>query len=87
MVFSGCHLHATAPNRSGSIRFSIDFRTIHEEDVRHGRGPANIDSHARGTTLPDFLRVADLVPFSIAGLDLGVAHPRALHDIRTPQVA
>lgn len=87
MVFSGCHLHATAPNSSGLIRFSIDFRTVHDEDVWQGRGPANIDSQARGTTLPDFLRVADLAPFSIAGRDLAAAHPRAPHDIRTPQVA
>jgi hypothetical protein len=87
MVFSGCHLHATAPNTSGAIRFSIDFRIVHQEDVRLGRGPANVDSLARGTTLPDFLRVADLAPFSTQGLDLAIAHPRALHDMRQPQVA
>jgi hypothetical protein len=87
MVFSGCHLHATAPNSSGTIRFSIDYRIVNQDDVWQGRGPANIDSLASGTTLPDFLRVADLMPFSIQGLDLSIAHPRALHERRTPQVA
>jgi hypothetical protein len=77
MVFSGCHLHATAPNTSGEIRFSIDFRTVHMEDLLTGQGPDNIDSEARGTTLVDFLRVSDLTPMDVGGLSMPLVHPRA----------
>lgn len=66
MLFSTCHLHATAPNVSGVTRFSIDLRTVHADDLRAGRGPRNLDSAATGTTLGDFLRVADFAPFDLA---------------------
>jgi hypothetical protein len=75
MVFSGCHLHATAPNRAGKTRFSIDFRTVHLDDVIAGRGGPNPDSEARGTTLGDFLRVRDLQPFDVGRIDISRAHP------------
>jgi hypothetical protein len=75
MVFSGCHLHATAPNRAGKTRFSIDFRTIDLGDVAAGRGGPNPDSDATGSTLGDFLRVSDLVPFDVSKIDLRRAHP------------
>jgi hypothetical protein len=68
MMFSSNHLHASAPNRSGVTRFSYDLRTIHLDDVRLGRGPANVDSGATGTTLGDFLRVSDLEPLDPAVL-------------------
>lgn len=66
MMFSSNHLHASAPNLSGVTRFSYDLRTINIDDVRAGRGPRNIDSGATGTTLGDFLRVADLAPLEAA---------------------
>ncbi len=74
MVFSGCQLHATVPNSSGRTRFSVDFRTVSLRDLREGRGPDNLDSEATGTTLGDFLRVSDLAPLDLSGLDLSVAH-------------
>lgn len=60
MLFSAAHLHATAPNRSGKTRFSIDFRTIHIDDILEGRGAANIDNDSTGTTLNDFYKASDL---------------------------
>lgn len=57
--FSGAHLHATVPNESGVTRFSLDFRTVHLEDVRGGRGAPNVDAACTGTTLGDFLCAAD----------------------------
>jgi hypothetical protein len=66
MVFSTCHLHATAPNETGLIRYSYDFRIVNLEDLRAGRGPTNVDSKASGSTLRDFLRVRDLAPLDVA---------------------
>jgi hypothetical protein len=65
MLFSTCHLHSTAPNVSGVTRFSYDLRTLDIEDFMHGRGPRNPDGEATGTTVGDFLRVADLEPLQL----------------------
>jgi len=65
MVFSSCHLHATAPNETGLVRYSYDLRTLDIEDLRSGRGARNIDSQATGSTLKDFLRVRDLAPLEV----------------------
>ena len=62
LIFSGAHLHATVPNLSGRTRFSIDFRTVHGEDVTGRCGAGNVDSACRGTTLGDFRRARDLAP-------------------------
>ncbi|KFN43130.1 hypothetical protein [Arenimonas oryziterrae] len=62
ILFSAAHLHSTAPNQSGLTRFSIDFRTVNLADLEAGRGAANIDSRATGTTLGDFLRASDFEP-------------------------
>jgi hypothetical protein len=59
ILFSGAYLHATVPNTSGRTRFSIDFRTVHLDDVIHNQGAENIDSACTGTTLRDFLRASD----------------------------
>jgi len=80
-IFSGAHLHSSVPNTSGVTRFSIDFRTVHIDDVNNKGGAINQDSESTGTTLRDFLRVADLErlpdesiapydPESVAGDDL-----------------
>ncbi|MFI6506284.1 hypothetical protein ACIBCT_01645 [Streptosporangium sp. NPDC050855] len=60
LVFSGAQLHSTVPNTSGRTRFSIDFRTVHIDDVRARRGARNVDAACTGTTLRDFVRCADL---------------------------
>jgi hypothetical protein len=62
MLFSTCHLHATAPNVSGVTRYSYDLRTVSIRDLRDHRGPRNLDALAHGSTLSDFLRVSDLAP-------------------------
>lgn len=72
-IFSGAHLHSSVPNTSGVTRFSIDFRTVHIDDVNNKGGAINRDAECTGTNLRDFLRVADLerVPeASIASYDL-----------------
>lgn len=62
MMFSTCHLHGSPVNDSELIRYSFDLRTVHLDDLREDRGPRNVDGHATGSTLKDFLRVSDLAP-------------------------
>jgi hypothetical protein len=69
ILFSAAQLHSTAPNRSGRTRFSIDFRTLHLDDLERGRGAPNIDCEATGTTLGDFLRASDFSPIDAARYD------------------
>lgn len=59
ILFSAAQLHASLPNNSGRTRFSIDFRTIHLDDVLSGNGAANIDSACTGTAMRDFMRCSD----------------------------
>jgi len=59
MLFSAAHLHSTVPNTSGLTRYSIDFRTVHLDDVWQKCGAPNIDSACTGTTMKDYLRGTD----------------------------
>jgi hypothetical protein len=60
LLFSGAHLHSTVPNTTDRTRFSIDFRTVHLDDVAAKKGAPNIDSACIGTALRDFMRASDL---------------------------
>lgn len=60
LLFSGAQLHSTVPNSTGRTRFSIDFRTVHLDDVVAKRGAPNVDSACTGTALRDFLSARDL---------------------------
>jgi hypothetical protein len=62
LVFSAAQLHSTVPNTTSRTRFSIDFRTVHLDDLIEGVAAPNIDSACTGTTLRDFLRASDLEP-------------------------
>jgi len=57
--FSSAQLHSTVPNTSGFTRYSIDFRTVHLDDVLSRTGAPNIDSACTGTSMGDFLRGTD----------------------------
>jgi hypothetical protein len=59
MLFSAAQLHSTVPNTCGLTRYSIDFRTVHLEDVWSKCGAPNIDSACTGTTMRDYLRAKD----------------------------
>jgi hypothetical protein len=61
IVFSGAQLHSTVPNTSGRTRFSIDFRTVHLDDVLADRGAPNVDSACTGTTMGDYPRGTDFI--------------------------
>jgi hypothetical protein len=60
VVFSAAHLHSSVPNNSGSTRVSLDFRSVHLDDVANRIGAPNIDSQCTGTTMGDYLRGSDL---------------------------
>jgi len=60
IVFSGAQMHASVPNDTGRTRISIDFRTVHLNDVRQRRGAPNVDSACTGTSLRDFLNCRDM---------------------------
>ena len=62
--FSAQHLHATVPNDSGETRFSIDFRTVHRQDIVDHKGAVLTDNSSTGTTLRDFMRATDHERFS-----------------------
>lgn len=59
-LFSAAQMHASADNHSGETRFSIDFRTVHWDDVTNGAGAPNVDSACTGTTMGDYLKGSDL---------------------------
>jgi hypothetical protein len=58
--FSAAYMHSTVPNTSRLTRYSIDFRTVHFDDVLGHIGAPNIDSACTGTTMRDYLRATDL---------------------------
>jgi hypothetical protein len=60
LLFSGAQMHSSVPNTSGRTRFSIDFRTVHIEDVKSRHGAPNVDSESTGTCMGDYLRGTDL---------------------------
>jgi hypothetical protein len=57
--FSSAQLHSTVPNTSDLTRYSIDFRTVHLDDVWSRCGAPNIDSACTGTSMVDFLKGTD----------------------------
>lgn len=59
IVFSAAHLHSTVPNTSGLTRLSIDFRTVHLDDLATNSGAPNLDSACAGTTIGDYLKGTD----------------------------
>jgi hypothetical protein len=61
MLFSAAQLHSTVPNTCGLTRYSIDFRTVHLDDLWSKSGAPNIDSACTGTTLRDYIRATDFV--------------------------
>ena len=68
--FSAAQLHSTVPNTSKLTRYSIDFRTVHLDDVRTRAGAPNIDSACTGTSMGDFLKGKDFSPLPAEALAL-----------------
>jgi hypothetical protein len=62
IMFAGAQLHSSIPNTSGKTRYSIDFRTVHCDDLLSKSGAPNLDSECTGTSLRDFISAHDLSP-------------------------
>lgn len=81
VLFSAAHLHSTVPNTSGVTRVSIDFRTVHLDELVSNGGAPNHDSACTGTTIGDYLRARDFAPMpchitkAYQGLDTSGANP------------
>jgi len=75
ILFSAAHLHSTIVNTTDVTRWSIDFRTVHIDDVEQRRGAANHDSNSSGTPLRDFKRMRDFTPMSEAIVGLYDKNP------------
>ena len=58
LLFSAAQLHGGMPVTSGLIRFSIDFRTVDENDFQAGLGPPMLDVECRGQAVVDYVKVA-----------------------------
>ena len=66
LCFSGAHLHASRPNRTGRTRVSIDSRIVDRGDVQAGRGAVNVDGRAPRVAGEWFRGVADGRPLTAA---------------------
>ena len=66
LCFSGAHLHASRPNRTGTVRVSVDSRTVDLVDHRAGRGAKDVDGRAPRDGRDWFHRVSDGVAFAEA---------------------
>lgn len=60
ILFSAAQMHSSVPNISGVTRFSIDFRTVHLDDVIARKGAPNLDAECTGTVMRDFLQGTSL---------------------------
>lgn len=78
LIFSSQQLHGTVPNTSGVTRFSIDFRTVHIDDLRAARGAKNVDCRATGSALSGYVRASDFEPLDISPEHLPRLHPPPL---------
>ena len=66
LCFSGAHLHASRPNRTGRIRVSVDSRTVDLADLRAGQGAVDVDGRAPRDGRDWFHRVSDGAPLAEA---------------------
>jgi ectoine hydroxylase-related dioxygenase (phytanoyl-CoA dioxygenase family) len=65
LIFSGSHLHGTVANHTNQTRFSVDFRLMHLDDLKHKRGAINVDSACPdvGAGFKDYFHAHDFSNF------------------------
>jgi len=71
LIFSAAHLHSSVPNGTGKTRFSIDFRTVHLDDVEAFRGAPNVDSATRSRSVSEPLDDPFKMPPAKTSVTLG----------------
>jgi hypothetical protein len=62
LCFSGAHLHASVPNASSEIRYSLELRTVNVDDFTRGEGAPDLDGRAPTVPLEWFHSMADGSP-------------------------
>lgn len=55
LIFAGSHFHQTLAQDFDTIRYSLDFRVVHLDDVASGKGAPNCDNRSSGSTLKDYI--------------------------------
>lgn len=83
LLFSAAQMHSTVPNTSGYTRLSVDFRTVHSDDVLGRRGAPNVDSDCTGTCMGDYLRGTDLAHFTDEVISMYDTPPHDVADVST----
>jgi len=58
VFMAGAHYHATRPQNTGKIRFSLDARIVHLDDVAGNIGAPNADNRSSGDILKDYIKAA-----------------------------
>ena len=64
LCFSAAHLHASVPNASDLVRFSVEIRSVNPDDVSAGRGAPNADCETPKIILGLFRSPGDNAPLS-----------------------
>src|SRR4029079_5580467 len=59
VLFSATQMHTSVSTACGVTSFSIDFRTVHLDDVVERNGAPNLDAACTGTVMRDFMRGTD----------------------------
>jgi hypothetical protein len=83
LLFSAAQMHSTVPNTSGYTRLSVDFRTVHSDDVLARRGAPNVDSDCTGTCMGDYLRGTDLAHFTDEVISMYDTPPHDVAEVST----
>jgi len=70
VAFSGAHLHASVPNRSGMTRISMETRTVSLHDLKQNRRAPNLDGAAKGIRTNWFTQVSLGTSLSDSGISI-----------------
>ncbi|YCM46194.1 hypothetical protein V2O64_09200 [Verrucomicrobiaceae bacterium 227] len=58
LFFAGSQFHKTREQDLGTIRYSLDFRLVHLDDLIAKRGAPNADNRSKGNILADYIHPA-----------------------------
>jgi len=87
IMFSGAQMHSTVPNTARRTRFSIDFRTVHLDDLINMTGAPNVDSAPSGTTLWELMRADDYSRIDESIIRLYDPNPPEVGRVYEPELA
>lgn len=56
LLFAGSQYHQTLAQDLGTIRYSLDFRVVHLDDIIAKNGAPNADNRSKGNILKDYIQ-------------------------------